>query len=52
LVRLRSTRTERKEEVLEEVVLYMLNDPVCTGLADDHRSYAFSGSFVFDTKEM
>ncbi|MBM4446208.1 MAG: transposase [Chloroflexi bacterium] len=39
----------RKEEALEEVALYILNNPVRAGLVDDYRSYAFSGSFVFDT---
>ncbi len=42
----------RKEENLEEVALYILNNPVRKGLADDYRGYAFSGSFTFDIKEL
>jgi len=42
----------RKEEVLEEVALYILNNPVRKGLVDDYKSYAFAGSFMFDIKEL
>ena len=38
----------RREEVIEEVALYILNNPVRAGLVDDYRSYTFSGSFAFD----
>jgi len=41
----------RKEETLEVVALYILNNPVRAGLVDDYRNYAFSGSLVFDVKE-
>ena len=45
-------RVIRKEEALEEVALYILNNPVRRGLVDDCRSYAFSGSFVFQVDEI
>ena len=38
----------RKEEAVEELSLYILNNPVRAGLIDDYREYAFSGSFIFD----
>ena len=36
----------RKEEALEEVALYILNNPVRKGLVDNYRNYAFSGSIA------
>ena len=42
----------RKEEVLEEVALYILNNPVRAGLVDDYENYDFSGSFVLDIKDL
>ncbi|TRZ96612.1 MAG: hypothetical protein D4R82_00710 [Dehalococcoidia bacterium] len=42
----------RKEEALEDVALYILNNPVRGGLVDDYKSYAFSGSFMFDIMEL
>ena len=45
-------RVLRKEEVLEEVALYILNNPVRKRLVDDYKSYAFAGSFMFDIKEL
>jgi putative transposase len=41
----------RKEEALEEVALYILNNPVRKGLVEDYQKYPFSGSFIFDLKE-
>lgn len=38
----------RKEESLDDVFLYILNNPVRKGLADDYRDYPFSGSFVLE----
>jgi putative transposase len=40
----------RKEEELEDVALYILNNPVRKRLVDDYKSYAFAGSFMFDIK--
>jgi len=45
-------RVLRKEETLEEVALYIINNPVRKGLVDDYKSYAFSGSFLFDIKDL
>jgi putative transposase len=42
----------RRKEALEEVALYILNNPVRKGLVDDYESYAFAGSFMFDIKEL
>ncbi len=37
----------REEERLEQVVEYVLNNPVRAGLVSQRRDYPFSGSFVF-----
>jgi REP element-mobilizing transposase RayT len=42
----------RKEENLEEVALYILNNPVRKRLVDDYKGYAFAGSFMFNIKEL
>ena len=42
----------REEETLEEVALYIVNNPVRGGLVDDYNNYAFSGSFIFDVREI
>ena len=38
--------TLRKEEDIEKVALYILQNPVRKGLVSDFREYTFSGSFV------
>jgi REP element-mobilizing transposase RayT len=45
-------RVLRTEETLEEVAWYIINNPVREGLVDDYRSYGFSGSLLFDIKEL
>jgi len=45
-------RVLRAEETLKEVAWYIMNNPVRRGFVDDYRSYAFSGSFLFDIKEL
>jgi len=45
-------RVLRTEETLEEVALYIINNPVRKGLVDDYSSYTFSGSSLFDIKEL
>lgn len=42
----------RKDEALKNVALYILNNPIRAGLASDYKIYPFSGSFVFDTKDL
>lgn len=42
----------RKEEGVENAVRYMLNNPVRKGLVKDYWEYPFSGSFVFDIKDL
>ena len=38
----------RKEESLEQVVQYILNNPVRKGLVNNWKDYPLSGSFVFE----
>ena len=38
----------REEESLEEVVLYVLNNPVRKGLVKEWRDYPYSGSLELD----
>ena len=38
----------RKEESLENIGLYILNNPVRAGFVDDFKKYEFVGSTVFD----
>ncbi len=45
-------RVLRTEETLEEVAWYIMNNPVRKGLVNDYKSYNFSGSFLFDVKEL
>jgi len=45
-------RVLRAEETLEQAAWYIMNNPVRKGLVDDYKSYAFSGSFLFDIKEL
>ena len=45
-------RVLRTEETLEEVAWYIINNPVREGLVDDYSSYGFSGSLLFDIKEL
>jgi len=42
----------RKEEVLEDVALYIFNNPVRKGLVNNYKDYPFSGSFMFNTKKL
>jgi putative transposase len=42
----------RKEESLNEVALYILNNPVRKGLVNDLRDYSCLGSSVFDVRNM
>jgi putative transposase len=42
----------RKDEALKRVALYILNNPVRSGLVTDYKSYPFSGSFVFNIAEL
>lgn len=38
----------RADEDLEQVLAYVLNNPVRYGLVEDRRDYPYSGSFVFE----
>ena len=42
----------RKEEALNDVALYIFNNPVRKGLVTDYQGYPFVGSFVFDAREL
>lgn len=42
----------RKEEAIEEVARYILENPVRKGLVDNFLDYPFLGSMVFDIKEL
>jgi len=42
----------RKNEDIEKVVQYILNNPVRSGLVKKFWEYKFSGSFVFDIKDI
>ncbi|MCX5727076.1 MAG: transposase [Candidatus Saganbacteria bacterium] len=42
----------RKQETLNDVALYILNNPIRKNLVDDFRKYPFSGSFLFNVKQM
>ena len=42
----------RKEESVNDVALYILNNPVRKGMVDDFKKYDYLGSCVFDIKEM
>jgi putative transposase len=41
----------RKEETLNDIILYIFNNPVRKGLVTDYKDYTFSGSFVFEDVE-
>jgi len=41
----------RKEEALNDVALYIFNNPVRKGLATNYQEYPFLGSLVFDARE-
>ncbi len=42
----------RKEENLEVIMRYILENPVLRGLVEDYRRYSFSGSLVFDKAKL
>ena len=42
----------RKDQAIKDVALYILNNPVRAGLTSDYKSYPFSGSFIFDIREL
>ena len=42
----------RREEALRDVALYIFENPVRKGLVANYRDYPFSGSLVFDAKEI
>ncbi|PIY78539.1 MAG: hypothetical protein COY82_01960 [Parcubacteria group bacterium CG_4_10_14_0_8_um_filter_35_7] len=42
----------RKEEGIENVALYIFNNPIRKGLVNDFIDYPYLGSFVFDIKEV
>ena len=42
----------RKEEALNDVALYIFNNPVRKGLVTNYKGYPFSGSFVFEAMEL
>jgi len=42
----------RRDEDIETVARYILNNPVRAGLVKNFWEYKFSGSFVFDIKDM
>jgi putative transposase len=42
----------RKEEALQEVALYILNNPVRKGLLDDYQKYPFCSCLVLDTPDI
>ena len=42
----------RKDEDIEKVVRYILENPVRAGLVENFWEYKFSGSFVFDIREI
>ena len=41
-------RVLRREEALDNVALYILNNPVRAGIVDDFRKYPYLGSSTFD----
>ena len=45
-------RVLRKDEDVKNVARYVLENPVRRKLADDFTNYPFSGSLVFDVKEL
>ena len=40
----------RKEDGLERIALYILNNPVRKGLVKDFKEYPYLGSFIYDIK--
>ena len=38
----------RREEALEDVIMYVLNNPIRSGLVEHWREYPYSGSFVLE----
>ena len=42
----------RREEAVEDIARYILNNPVRAGLVQDFRQYPYSGSSLFDIKGM
>jgi putative transposase len=42
----------RKEESVEDIARYILENPVRKGLVEDYRDYPFSGSLVFDKAKL
>ena len=42
----------RREETVEDISRYILNNPVRAGLVEDFRQYPYSGSSLFDIKEL
>jgi putative transposase len=45
-------RVLRREQNLQDIGLYILNNPVRKGLVEDYRDYELLGSFVFNVKEL
>jgi len=42
----------RKDEAIKDVARYILGNPIRRGLVNDLLSYPFSGSFMFDIREL
>jgi putative transposase len=42
----------RREETVEDIARYILNNPVRAGLVEDFRQYPYSGSSLFDIQEL
>lgn len=42
----------RKDEAIKEIVLYILNNPVRTGIVSEYKEYPFSGSFTMDVTSL
>ena len=42
----------RQEEALNDVAMYIFENPVRKGLVADYQDYPFYGSFVFDAREL
>jgi len=42
----------RRDEDVEDIALYILNNPVRAGIVQDFKQYPYSGSSLIDIKEM
>ena len=42
----------RRDEAVEDIALYILDNPVRAGMVQDFRQYPYSGSSLFDINEL